>query len=133
MNSATHLATQVAWWAFGLAFIFGAVANRTHFCTMGAVSDVVNMGDWGRMRMWLLAIATAIIGTSALHYLGLIDLSKTIFQRPNLTWLSYIVGGFLFGIGMTLGSGCASKSLTPPAAAISNLWSCWPSSALPHT
>jgi len=31
--------------------------NKTHFCTMGAVSDVVNMGDWNRMRMWLLAIA----------------------------------------------------------------------------
>jgi uncharacterized protein len=111
MNSATHVATQVAWGAFALAFVFGAVANRTHFCTMGAVSDVVNMGDWGRMRMWLLAIAAAIIGTSALQYLGLVDLSKSFFQRPNLTWLSYIGGGFLFGIGMTLGSGCASKSL----------------------
>src|SRR5688572_27602535 len=78
---------------------------------MGAVSDVVNMGSWGRMRMWLLAIAVAILGAHALNLTGQIDLAKSFYVRPNLTWLSYIVGGLLFGIGMTLGSGCGSKTL----------------------
>jgi uncharacterized membrane protein YedE/YeeE len=97
--------------AFLLAFIFGAVGNKTHFCTMGAVSDWINMGELSRMRMWLLAIAVAILGATALHLAGLIDLSKSIYPGPNFTWLSYIVGGFLFGVGMTLGSGCGSKTL----------------------
>jgi uncharacterized membrane protein YedE/YeeE len=97
--------------AFLLAFVFGAVGNRTHFCTMGAVGDWVNMGDLSRMRMWLLAIAVALLGTSALALAGVIDLSKSIYPGPNFTWLSYIVGGFLFGVGMTLGSGCGSKTL----------------------
>jgi len=101
----------VAWGGLILGFVFGAVANRTNFCTMGAVSDVVNMGSWGRMRMWLLAIAVAILGTQALHLAGQIDLSKSFYVRTNFTWLSYIVGGFLFGVGMTLGSGCGSKTL----------------------
>ena len=96
---------------FILAFIFGAVANRTNFCTMGAVSDVVNMGSWGRMRMWLLAIAVAILGTYALQLAGLIDLTRSFYVRANVTWLSYALGGFLFGVGMTLGSGCGSKTL----------------------
>jgi len=106
-----QLATTVAWGAFILAFIFGAVGNKTNFCTMGAVSDWVNMGDGSRMRMWLLAIAVALIGTSALALAGVIDLSKSIYPGPNFTWLSYLVGGFLFGVGMTLGSGCGSKTL----------------------
>ena len=97
--------------AFLLAFVFGAVGNRTNFCTMGAVSDWVNMGDLSRMRMWLLAIAVALIGTSALALAGLIDPAKSIYPGPSFTWLSYIVGGFLFGVGMTLGSGCGSKTL----------------------
>ncbi|HZE62047.1 MAG TPA: YeeE/YedE family protein [Burkholderiales bacterium] len=97
--------------AFLLAFIFGAVGNKTHFCTMGAVSDWVNMGDLSRMRMWLLAIAVAILGATGLQLAGLVDLSKSIYPGPNFTWLSYIVGGLLFGIGMTLGSGCGSKTL----------------------
>jgi hypothetical protein len=105
------LAPLVIGGAFVLAFIFGAVGNRTHFCTMGAVSDWVNMGDLSRMRMWLLAIAVALLGASALALAGVIDLSKSIYPGPNFTWLSYIVGGFLFGVGMTLGSGCGSKTL----------------------
>ncbi len=113
MSEATpaQLAPYVALGSFALAFVFGAVGNKTNFCTMGAVSDWVNMGDTGRMRMWLLAIAVAILGANALHLAGLVDLSKSIYQTPNFTWLSYLVGGFLFGVGMTLGSGCGSKTL----------------------
>ena len=78
---------------------------------MGAVSDLINIGDWGRMRMWLLSIAVAIVGSQTLQLLGLVDLSKSIYTTPNFTWLSFIVGGLLFGVGMTLGSGCGSKTL----------------------
>src|SRR6185503_17606518 len=42
---------------------------------------------------------------------GLIDLSKTIYTTPRIAWLSCLVGGFLFGFGMTLASGCGSKTL----------------------
>ena len=106
-----QLAPYVAGAAFVLAFVFGAVANKTNFCTMGAVSDWVNMGDLNRMRMWLLAIGVAILGANGLHLAGVIDLAKSIYMGPNFTWLSYLVGGFLFGVGMTLGSGCGSKTL----------------------
>jgi uncharacterized membrane protein YedE/YeeE len=105
------LAALVVWGGFALAFVFGAVGNKTHFCTMGAVSDIVSMGDWNRMRMWLLAIAIAILGASALQLAGAVDLSKALYTTSNFTWLSYIVGGFLFGVGMTLGSGCGSRTL----------------------
>jgi len=99
------------WGGFLLAVIFGAVASKTNFCTMGAISDVVNMTHWGRMRMWLLAIAVAMTGTSLLQHFGLIDLSKSIYQRPMLPWLSLLVGGSLFGIGMTMAGGCTNKNL----------------------
>jgi hypothetical protein len=113
MNEANpaQLVPYVTGGAFALAFIFGAVGNKTNFCTMGAVSDWVNMGDTSRLRMWLLAMAVALLGASALQLAGLVDLSKSIYPGPNFTWLSYLVGGFLFGVGMTLGSGCGSKTL----------------------
>ncbi len=111
MTEVSSPANMVIWGGFVLAFIFGAVANKTNFCTMGAVSDVVNMAHWGRMRMWLLVIAVAMIGTNLLYYFGLIDLSKSIYVRSSLPWLSLLVGGLLFGVGMTIAAGCANKNL----------------------
>jgi uncharacterized membrane protein YedE/YeeE len=109
--AATDLSTIVIGGAFVLAFVFGAIANKANFCTMGALSDIVNMGHWGRMRMWMLAIAVAVIGASALSYTGQVDLSKAVMQRPGLNWLSLAVGGLLFGVGMTMAGGCANKNL----------------------
>ncbi|CAJ0794414.1 hypothetical protein LMG7141_02941 [Ralstonia condita] len=108
LNALSH---TVLWATFALTFVFGAILQRTHFCTMGAVSDAVNIGDWSRMRMWGLAIGVATIGTGVLAWLGLIDTSKTIYTASRLLWLSSLVGGLLFGFGMVLGSGCGSKTL----------------------
>lgn len=111
MSEGMNPSMLVVWGGFVLAFIFGAVANKTNFCTMGAISDVVNMAHWGRMRMWLLTIAVAVIGANLLYYFGLIDLSKSVYQRPVLPWLSLLLGGALFGVGMTIAAGCANKNL----------------------
>jgi uncharacterized membrane protein YedE/YeeE len=106
-----HLSALVTGGAFALALVFGAVAHRVSFCTMGAITDVVNFGDWRRMRMWLLAIAVAIAGVSALQAAGLVDFSKSLYTGARVPWLSHLLGGFLFGFGMTLASGCGSKTL----------------------
>jgi len=111
MSEEMNPSMLVVWGGFVLAFIFGAVANKTNFCTMGAISDVVNMEHWGRMRMWLLAIAVAMIGANLLYYFGLIDLSRSVYQRPVLPWLSLLLGGALFGVGMTIAAGCTNKNL----------------------
>ena len=75
----------MTWGAFALAFVFGAVGNKTNFCTMGAVSDWVNMGDTSRMRMWLLAIAVALIGAAVLRLAGPVDFHDSIYTTPNFT------------------------------------------------
>lgn len=111
--------TQILIWGFLLAFIFGAVANRTNFCTMGAVSDWINIGDKNRLRAWVLAMATAVLGVGMLEFLELIDLglitsnetSNPPYRTANFVWLRHLIGGLIFGIGMTLSSGCGNKTL----------------------
>jgi hypothetical protein len=106
------LATTVVLWGLALGVILGYVGSKTNFCTMGAVSDVVNMGSWDRMRAWFLAIAIAILGTNVLSYLGYLDITKTIYTSGSgFPVLTFLVGGFTFGIGMTLASGCGNKTL----------------------
>ena len=105
------LGTQVLWVSFILSFVFGAIAQKTHFCTMGALSDACNIGDYSRLRQWALAIAVGMLGFAAWVYFGKLDPSKTLYASNRWQWLSAIVGGLMFGFGMVLASGCGSKTL----------------------
>jgi len=111
MQGTPNLGLIVVGAGFALAFVFGLAAARTNFCTMGALSDIVNMGSWARMRTWMLAVAVAILGTALLAATGQVELAKSVPQRPMLPWLSLLVGGALFGVGMTIAGGCANRNL----------------------
>jgi len=109
-----EITTQILIWSFALAFVLGAVANKTNFCTMGAVSDLVNMGDTNRLKAWFLAIAVALLGVTLIEGImgyASIDPSLPPYRSEQFSWLRYIVGGVLFGIGMTFASGCGNKTL----------------------
>jgi hypothetical protein len=113
------LTQQILLWGFLIAVVLGAVVNKTNFCTMGSVSDMVNMGDTGRFRSWVFAFTVAIAGVLLMNLFGVMDPAITAdgnktfppYRTPNFAWGRYILGGLLFGIGMTLGSGCSSKTL----------------------
>ena len=94
-----------------ISFLFGWVLHRTHFCTMGAVSDAVIMGSFDRLRQWALAIVLAILGFGIMSYAGLISPLNTIYPAKSAPWLAVTLGGLMFGWGMVWGSGCGSKSL----------------------
>ena len=111
VSAVASLTHQVLWMVAMLAVLFGVIAHRTHFCTMGAIGDIVNMGDWTRMRQWGLAAGVAMIGVGLLSYTGQIDLSKTLYANNRWLWMSAAVGGVMFGFGMVLASGCGSKTL----------------------
>jgi uncharacterized membrane protein YedE/YeeE len=110
------LSAYLLWAAFALAFAFGAIVQRTNFCTMGGVADIVNFGDWTRMRQWLLAIAVAMAGTTLLDASGLIDVRWSFYTSSRFTPLAYIAGGLMFGFGTVLAGGCGSKSLARAGA-----------------
>ncbi len=101
------------WSTFVISVILGAVVNKTNFCTMGAVSDMVNIGDYGRFRAWILAIAVATLGVSLFEYMQLVNVTETFpgYRGSQLIYVENILGGVLFGIGMTFASGCGNKTL----------------------
>ena len=105
------LQTSAALWAFVLSLVFGAVTQRSNYCTMGAISDIANFGDWTRARMAIASVGVAMIGVAWLKVSGTVDIAKSFYVAPKLIWLSHIVGGLAFGFGMTLASGCGSKTL----------------------
>lgn len=94
-----------------IGFLFGALVAGTNFCTMGAIADQRTLGDTRRLRAWGIAIAVAAAGTQALAALGVVDLDKTMYVAPRLNWVGNLAGGLLFGFGMVLAGGCASRNL----------------------
>ena len=102
---------QIALLALLVGMVFGAVTSKTNFCTMGAVSDWINIGSKGRLRAWFLAIGIAILVSQTMHATGVININDAFYLTPNFGWLGYLLGGFVFGIGMTLASGCGQRTL----------------------
>lgn len=96
-----------------LAMVLGATASATRFCTMGGVSDWLNIGDTGRLLAWFMAIAVAIGGATLLEASGIVSLDATRppYRATEFAWPRYLLGGFLFGIGMVLASGCPTRNV----------------------
>jgi uncharacterized membrane protein YedE/YeeE len=105
------LTAQLLWGGFAVGALFGAVAQRTQFCTMGALADIVGFGDWSRMRMWVLAIGVAVVGFNAMVGMGWLRAADSLYAGDRVLWLSNLAGGSMFGFGMVLASGCGSKAL----------------------
>ena len=104
---------NLMFYVFILGLVLGFVVNKTNFCTMGAVSDWVNIGDTARFKSWMLAASIAILGVTFLEYFSFFNTSdsRIPYRDSVFFWPRYIIGGLLFGIGMTFASGCGNKVL----------------------
>lgn len=106
-----HLVRQVLWMAVGIGLWLGWVLQRSHFCTMGAISDWLLFRDATRASQWLLTVLLSALGFSCFYALDWINPGDTVYAQPHVSWLTLVVGGGLFGVGMVLASGCPTKNL----------------------
>lgn len=97
--------------AFALACVLGFGMQRSQFCSLGAISDVFVMQSWSRARQWCIAVAVAMIGTHFLYAGAWIDIHQSFYTGSKLLWLSHLVGGIMFGVGMSIASGCGARNL----------------------
>jgi uncharacterized membrane protein YedE/YeeE len=89
----------------GVGLLFGVVVQRGRFCMYTAFRDILLIRDLTLFKAYLLALAIQTVLVHLLKELGVIS-----FSMPYFFWLSAIVGGFVFGLGMTLAGGCSSSS-----------------------
>lgn len=101
----------VLWGGLAIGLVLGVAAQASRFCTRGAIADWYAFRGPARLLTWVLAVAVAAVGTQALISFGVFDATQSVPWSARLLWLSYPVGGFIFGWGMILAAGCPQRSL----------------------
>lgn len=89
----------------GVGFLFGYVLQRGRFCMYTAFRDILLIRDLTLFKAYLLALTVQTLLVHLFKELGLLS-----FSVPAFFWLGAVVGGFIFGLGMTLAGGCSSSS-----------------------
>ncbi len=92
--------------AFPVGFLLGYFLVMGDLCGASAFSEVLIMKDTRKLYGLFVAVAASAAGFALLEAMGLV----TLCPRP-LTFLSYLVGGAIFGTGMVLAGGCVSGTL----------------------
>ena len=90
---------------------FGFFAQRSRFCLRGAVIEFWHGRFADKLAVWLLAFSSAVVLVQALVVAGGLDVStaRQLSARGSLS--GALVGGLIFGVGMVLTRGCASRLL----------------------
>jgi len=99
----------VGGWVIGL--LFGFFAQRSKFCLRAAVVEFWHHQFGEKLSVWLLTFSSAVIAIQSLIVLGDLDVStaRQLATRGSLS--GALVGGMLFGAGMIMTRGCASRLL----------------------
>lgn len=105
------LANTVVAGGLVIGLALGAVGQATRFCVRGAIADWVALRMPGRLVSWLVAVAVGAVAVQMLVTTGSVDAARTIYWAERFPWLSYLVGGLLFGYGMILAGGCPQRCL----------------------
>ena len=102
---------------FGVAF--GFVFQRSRFCLVRAFREPFMTGDGEHTRAAALAVSVSMLGFAILKFTDLKDKGEWVFAGAGIGGL---LGGVLFGIGMTLAGGCGAGAIWRAGEGQVKLW-----------
>jgi uncharacterized membrane protein YedE/YeeE len=91
---------------FGLTL--GIIMQRTRFCFVRAFREPFMTGDGSASKAVALAVLISVVGFSILKWSDMKDWEAQVSAG---FWFGSLVGGIIFGIGMSITGGCASGTL----------------------
>jgi uncharacterized protein len=95
----------------GLGCVVGYAARRGRLCTLGAFEDAFLAGNFQRLKTLAIALGLGILLTQILILNGALAPEMIRYLPLRLAWVSILLGGVMFGVGMALVGTCAFGSL----------------------
>ena len=94
-----------------VGLLFGFFAQRSRFCLRAAVVEFWRGQPSEKLAVWLLAFSSAVVGVQLLILAGALDVgtARQLAARGSIS--GALLGGLLFGVGMVMTRGCASRLL----------------------
>jgi uncharacterized membrane protein YedE/YeeE len=94
-----------------VGLLFGFFAQRSRFCLRAAVVEFWRGQPGEKLAVWLLAFSSAVVGVQLLILAGALDVgtARQLAARGSVS--GALLGGLLFGVGMVMTRGCASRLL----------------------
>lgn len=94
-----------------IGLLFGFFAQRSRFCMRSAVIEFARGTREGKLTVWLFTFSTAVLLTQGLIVAGWLDVrdARQLAMRGSVSGAA--LGGAMFGVGMILARGCASRLL----------------------
>lgn len=94
-----------------IGVLFGFFAQRSKFCMRAAAIEFWHRKFGEKLSVWLLAFSSAVVGVQLLILTHSLDVStaRQIATRGSIS--GALIGGLLFGAGMIMSRGCASRLL----------------------
>src|SRR5258708_17007319 len=96
---------------FAIGLAFGVVGLVSGCCMMSSLRDWWTADDSRKIRSYAVALAVAIFGTQFVAGTGIVDIAKSLYLQPSFSAPLIFAGGLIFGFGMVLSNGCASRAL----------------------
>lgn len=121
-------AMKVLGWHILIALLLGIILQRSRYCIVRAFREPFMTGEAGAPTAVILSLVIALVGFTVIKFFGVgnaAELSVRAIEMKSVYanfWLRALIGGFIFGLGMTVAGGCAVGTLWRAGEGHVKLW-----------
>ena len=115
-------------WFIIIAGLMGLISQRSRFCIVKSFRDPFMSGESEGAVGVIAGLAVSLIGFTAIKVFGIGAIGELSIRAREMTWVfphfwaKAAVGGFIFGLGMTIAGGCAVGTLWRMGEGQVKLW-----------
>ena len=115
-------------WFIIIASLMGLISQRSRFCIVKSFRDPFMSGESHGTVGVIAGLLVSLVGFTVIKYFTIGDISEVSQRARELTWVfpnfwgKALIGGFIFGLGMTIAGGCAVGTLWRVGEGQIKLW-----------